>query len=92
MELAKRLLLLVRDGLLGHDDEVAVAVDVRVSDREGSLEVAADEVFSEDRCDPHHELLQARVQLRKGRWFAHSLSLIPTRPRSVCAGWFVNRP
>ena len=56
MELAKRVLLLCRWPIRHDDQKVAVAVEIAGSERERAGQVSTDEVVSEDRLDPSHEL------------------------------------
>jgi hypothetical protein len=59
------------------DQEVAVAVDVRIADRERPLQVRAGEVVPEDAAGALGQVLQDRVELRELRRPAASNS---TRP------------
>lgn len=56
-------LLFPRDRSVHRNEEVAVAVDVRIADREGTLQVRADEVAPENAHCTQGQLFEERVEL-----------------------------
>jgi hypothetical protein len=75
MHRLQRSHLIVAHVFPSHDDEVDVAVQVRVADREGTLQIRAAEVLREDRLRALDELAQNIVQLGKGSRVAHRPNL-----------------
>ena len=53
---------------MNRDEEVAVAVDIRIADRERPLKIGPGEIVPEKAPGPLGQLPQDRVQFGKPRW------------------------